>query len=297
MTVAAERSHLVDDYTARRVALHELSPLTARNTRCALRLLERIANAGGHELLEVDRADVLAWLAAQYHLAPATRRARFSAVRLFCRWLVEEGYAMSDATAGVAAPRQPRSVPRALEPSSVARLLEVCPDARARAIVWLMVGEGLRCSEVAGLEVGDWNRHAEVLHVRGKGGHERVLPVVASCARALDDYLDEHPAAAGALIRSYRVEWRALTPGAISKHVSELMALAGIKRTARDGRSAHALRHTAASDVLDACGDLRVVQEMLGHRNLKTTEIYLRRANLGQMRTAMEGRTYHLATV
>ena len=70
------------------------------------------------------------------------------------------------------------------------------------------------------------------------------------------------------------------------------MRRAGVKRGNYDGVSGHALRHTAASDVLDRCGDLRQVQQMLGHSSLATTAIYLRRADAGQIRAAMEGRDY-----
>ena len=73
------------------------------------------------------------------------------------------------------------------------------------------------------------------------------------------------------------------------------MSDAGIKHRRRDGVSAHALRHTAASDVLDECGDLRVVQAMIGHIHLATTAVYLRRADLAQMREAMAGRDYRPA--
>jgi site-specific recombinase XerD len=74
--------------------------------------------------------------------------------------------------------------------------------------------------------------------------------------------------------------------------VQQWMVDAGLKRRPRDGVSAHSLRHTCASDVLDACHDLRVVQQMLGHQHLATTAIYLRRADLSQMRDAMAGRRY-----
>ena len=73
------------------------------------------------------------------------------------------------------------------------------------------------------------------------------------------------------------------------------MAAAGLKNRPRDGVSAHALRHTAASDVMDRCHELRTVQAMLGHASIAATEIYLRRANLGQLREAMEGRDYRRA--
>jgi len=154
-----------------------------------------------------------------------------------------------------------------------------------------MVGMGLRCCEVERLEMGQWDRRAQVMVVRGKGSHERALPVPVEVSAALAAYLAEHPAGSGPLVRSYRRP-TALAADTLSGMVSEWFRAAQVKRSARDGVSAHALRATAASDVLDVCGDLRVVQEMLGHQNLATTSIYLRRAGLPQMREAMSGRTY-----
>ncbi len=281
---------LTDNYLAQRLALHELTPLTARNHRSALSTFSR--SCGRRPVERLSPRDVERWLATRHHLAPATRRSQFSYIRSFCSWLVKRRYVRTDPTADVKAPRLPRSVPRALPRDDIGRLLAACPDERGRAIVWLMVGMGLRCVEVARLEVGDWDRAVGVMVVEGKGRHQRALPVPLDVEAAVGAYLHRHPATAGPLIRSYRVPPEALHADTISGMVSEWMALAGIKRLPRDGVSAHALRHTAASDVLEHCHDLRVVQAMLGHQHLSSTSVYLRRAAIGQMREAMDGRTY-----
>ncbi len=287
---AQELSLLVDDYLAHRVAQHTLSPLSARNHRSTLHSFARFI--GYMSLDALAAVHIEAWMEDRRDLQPATRRAQFSSLKVFCRWLVRMGHIESNPVLDVASPRQPRSVARALESPAVARLLDECPDARARAIVWLMVGLGLRCCEIERLELGHWDRRAQVMMVRGKAAHERVLPVPVEVADFVDSYLAEYPACSGPLIRSYRRPSSALRADSISGMVSEWCRAAGIKRAARDGVSAHALRATAASDVLDNCGDLRVVQEMLGHQNIATTSIYLRRAGLPQMRKAMSGRTY-----
>lgn len=103
--------------------------------------------------------------------------------------------------------------------------------------------------------------------------------------------------------RGYRTRWKVERPAPavlgtrldrhnLSALLTKLMVDAGIKGAGRDGISAHALRHTAASDALDRCHDVRTIQAMLGHSSLATTQIYLRRANLDQMREAMGGRYY-----
>lgn len=263
---------------------------TARNHSYELR---RFADTYGRRpLAQLGPKAIERWFLTTTRLAPGTRRARLSIVRAFCRWLYEEGIVDDDPTRRAPHVRQPRSVPRAMRASDVARLLADVPDQRARVICWLMVGMGLRCCEVEAASVADYDPRAATLLVHGKGGHERVLPVPVEVAVELDRYLAQVGAVSGPLIRSHRHPSRGLDAGTISNYMSRWMAEAGVKHRPRDGVSAHALRHTAASDVLDECGDLRVVQSMLGHAQLATTSIYLRRANLGQMRSAMEGRTY-----
>lgn len=279
---------LVEQYLRHRLGQRTLSWASARNSRSHLtRFAELLADVPVHELApeHIER-----WKESRSHLAASSRRGQFSTVRSFCAWLVKAGYLLTNPALEIPAPREPRSVCRAMNAEDVGAVLDIAPDSRGRAIVWLMLGMGLRCCEVAQLELGHWNRRAEEMTVRGKGSHERVVAVPGEVAAALLAYLDEHPATAGPLIRSYRRPGQALTADTLSGMVSEWMRAAGVKRASRDGVSAHALRATAASDILDACNDLRVVQEFLGHENLSTTAIYLRRAGLPKMRKAMADR-------
>jgi site-specific recombinase XerC len=207
--------------------------------------------------------------------------------------MTRRGYLARNPALEISKPRLPKRVPRALPPEQVALLLEVIERPRDRAMAWLMVGMGLRCGEVASSQVEDWDQRSGTLFVQGKGEHERVLPVPSEVAAVLRDHLAERRAGAtGPMFRSLRSPAEGLRPHSISRLVGEWMLAAEIKRAARDGVSAHALRHTCASDVLDRCGDLRLVQNLLGHGNVATTSVYLRRASLGQLRNAMEGRDY-----
>jgi len=188
--------------------------------------------------------------------------------------------------------REPRRVPVTLPPEAVARVLACCPDKRAIAIVHLMVFCGLRCVEVAGLDLADYDRRAGMLLVTGKGGHQRFLPVPSAAQQSIDTYLSETGWATGPLIRSETRRGRGLTPSTVSILVGKWFREAGVKSRPHDGRAAHSLRRTAASDVLDRVGDIRVVQALLGHRHLETTAVYLRPIALDAMREAMEGREY-----
>ena len=283
---------LAERYVSGRVRRGEIGRLTARNHRCILSAVT--ATYGDRPAKNFRRLHIDRWLENEAGLKPSTRRTHLSVVRGFTAWLVREGHIRRDPTEGVKRVRQPRTVPRAMPSGDVGRLLQAVPDSRARAIVSLGVWCGLRCVEIANLLVEDWDRTRNVIRVTGKFGNERELPLPDDATRHLRDYLVDCPATVGPLIRSHRRgrPWEPVRPQTVSKLVGIWMAAAGVKATPRDGISAHALRHTAASDVLDECGDLRVVMEMLGHQNLATTSIYLRRANIPQLRTAMNGRTY-----
>jgi integrase/recombinase XerC len=286
----------VKQYVAERQATSAVRAATAANYRS---VLDRFAATigEGRSVSSLCEEDIVEWLGTLRHCAASTRCNHYSALAGFCGWLRRTGRVAADPMQDVRPPRRPRHVPRCMPEEHVAQLLDRCPDTRARAIVEVMVGMGLRCKEVCGLQIADWDRSGQVMLVtHGKGGHEREVPVPSSTAAAIDSYLLDHPATSGPLFRSYRDYGCGLDANYLSELVSRWMRAARVKHTSRDGRSAHALRHTAASDVLEQCNDLRVVQQMLGHQHLSTTSIYLRRADLSKMRTAMEGRSYRSAS-
>jgi site-specific recombinase XerD len=235
-----------------------------------------------------------------------------SKLRPFVRWLVKTGHLPADVTAEIRTPKGVYGLPRCLPVDAVARILAVCPDARARLVVTLMVQMGLRCGEVAAIQIGDVDFERRILHIRGKGYRgdtSRAVPITDEAWSALQSYLDDdmpargplkrkwQPAAigrarsSGALIRSYQPPYGHVTSHTLSALVRRWMSAAGLKNYAFDGVSAHSFRHTAAQDVLDSGADLRHVMVMLGHRSLRTTQEYLRLDPPG-LREAMEGRRY-----
>lgn len=268
----------------------EITPETARDYRWKLAGLDQ--SYGDRPLHMFGPAAIDRWLESIGHHAEATRREYLSMVRGFVRWMVATGKLRTDPTAHVPAIHQAKRSPRTLTVAQVATLLRVLPDARSRAVVWLMIGCGLRCVEVSRLRVEDYD--GRTITVRGKRGHERTLPVPVRVAAAVNAYLEQTGVTAGPLIRSELVPSHGLAAKTLSGYVRGWMLAAGVKTMALDGRSAHALRRTCASDIADAGADLRVVQEMLGHARLETTAAhYLRRVTMQQMREAMEGRAYH----
>ena len=210
-------SELAVLYAAERFRRGEFTKDTRRQIECVLLgFADAIDDPPPGELTQrhVDE-----WLASVGHLARSTVRNRLSAVRRFCTWLIRNGLLTTNPCDDAPRIRQPRHVPRARPPPSVGDLYDHLPDARAELIVSLMVQEGLRCVEVAGLEVGDVDPVNGTLIVVGKGGHQRMLPISDETARALRRYLFEHPAPSGPLIRSYQHQARAIS----AHYVSDLV--------------------------------------------------------------------------
>jgi len=232
------------------------------------------------------------WLGETDRLSDGTRRLYRQDVNQFCSWLAREGYIRSNPVDRTPRLPKPRRVPRALSAAQVAALLEVVPDLRGLVVVHLMLDLGMRAMEVANARVSDWDPAGATLLVRGKAGHERLLPVLESTTTVLERYFAERPVAGGALVSSYARPGGHLTPLYVSTMVAWWAKAAGIKHHAHDGVGGHALRHTCASDVLAHSGDLQAVCEMLGHSDLAVTSIYLRRVAAARLREAMEGRSY-----
>jgi site-specific recombinase XerD len=275
--------HLARLYVSERRASGDLAAVTAPTVAWTLR--DFAAFVGPVPLSTLSAEHVERYLAS-ISVARSTARARFSQLRTFGRWLKRRGYIAVDLTEGLRAPRQPRAVPRAYHQDAVRRLLEVCPDSRARLICLLEVQEGLRACEVSRLEVGDIDFAEQLMLVRGKGGRERILPLSTQTWHALSVYLTERPAHAGPLIRSFDHPWRGISPPYIAHMVSGWLRTVGVRG------GGHGLRHTMATDLLRQGVDVRTIQQALGHATLTSTQIYLPFMDVARLRSAMDGRWY-----
>lgn len=285
--VAGTAGYLVVRYLTERTARGELSITSARTYREALWLLAVALGGPTVPIAGLTRRRIERWLEAE--VSAATRRNRLSICRGFCLWLVREGHLRRDPTAGIASPRQPRYMPRGLKHDAVARALRGAPDERARLILLLMCQEGLRALEVAAIQFGDIDWEDEAALIRGKGGHERVLPLSPETMAALDGYLRIHPPVAGPLIRSYTQPHASISAKYVARLASDYLRYAGVNATG------HALRHTAATDMLRSGAHVRDVQAALGHASLATTQRYMPWL-VGDLRKAMGGRRYGAAS-
>ena len=251
---------------------------------------------GKRPLSKLNKAAVEKWMEV-CHLAPQTRRNRLSHARVFCAWLVEKGHIKSNPTKDFEPIRLPRRVPVTLQQEEVAKVIDTCgDDLRGLAIIWMMVGLGARCIEVSRVNVDDYDRVARTIKLRGKADHERILPVPDEVAAALNAYASVTGRSPGPIIRHINRKggytYERLDAQTISTYVTKIMREAGIKGNIFDGKSAHGLRRTAASDVMDRTGNIQIVQALLGHEWIETTTAYLRPVALDNLREAMAGRGY-----
>lgn len=280
----------IDAYVAERQAKGRLAPSSAVVVRSVLRTLERHSGVRARELTELH---LQLWL-IDGDPRPSTVRSRLSKARAFVRWLVRKGVLEADISDDLEAPRVPEAPPRCLDPEQAQAVLAACPDARARLVVMLMLQVGLRVGEVARIVAGDIDYRRRVLSVRGKGGRglvTRTEPITEEAWLALVEYGAGSSVWAGHLIRSMHDPLQGVTPAHLSRMVARWFWAAGVKASAYDGKSGHACRHTCAQDISDAGAHPRIVQRVLGHRDPRTSEIYLRR-DPPDLRKAMEGRWY-----
>lgn len=212
-------------------------------------------------------------------LAPATVHRKTAALRSFYKHLRREDLVVEDPTAGLATPRRSKKLPKVLNQAEVTRLLATpagnSPHAcRDRAILEVMYACGLRASEVIGLEMTDIDTFEGMLRARGKGSKERIVPLGRQAIHAIEGYLRSgRPELAKG--RSEKVLFlnfrgRALTRQGLYKIVQGHARSAGLE----DRMSPHTLRHSFATHLLAGGCDLRAVQEMLGHADVATTQMY-----------------------
>jgi integrase/recombinase XerC len=238
------------------------------------------ASTGLAPLARLSVADMRAWMAHERGRGVAARSlARsLSAVKSFCRWLGEREGFEPTAVLSTRAPKFQKKLPRPLAEDAARAMIDTVElqaqkgwvAARDAAVVTLLYGCGLRISEALGLTGADAPL-PDVLRIRGKGGKERLVPVLPAAREAVDRYtaLCPHDLPADApLFRGTR--GGPLNPRLISGVMEAARMQLGLPATA----TPHAMRHSFATHLLGAGGDLRAIQELLGHASLSTTQAY-----------------------
>lgn len=213
--------------------------------------------------------------------APASIARALVAVRSFHGFCLDEGHAPADPSEDVAAPRVPQGIPKALTEAEVEALLAAVTgdDAAAcrdRAILETLYGTGLRISELVGLDLGALDLEDGYLRAFGKGAKERIVPVGRTAAEAITAWL---PARAELVTRNRRAHVDAVFVNAAGGRLTrqgcwKIVRRHGLRAGLGERLSPHVLRHSCATHMVDRGADLRVVQELLGHASVSTTQVY-----------------------
>ncbi|HEU5337907.1 MAG TPA: tyrosine recombinase XerC [Sulfuricaulis sp.] len=256
-----------------------LSPLTLTHYRRDLsQCVTYCHEAGIAEWEGLTPAEVRGWVSAQHRrgLSGKSIQRALSALRTLFRYLLREKVVTSNPASGVSAPRSTRRLPRTLTTDQATRLVTLEADdplaTRDRALLELLYSSGLRLSELVGLNLSELDLSAGIVRVTGKGRKVRDVPVGAKARDALHQWL------------MVRASWTLPDEPAVfvSPHGRRLGGRAVQARLQRWAKRQemgvpvhpHMLRHSFASHVLESSGDLRAVQELLGHANISTTQIY-----------------------
>ncbi|HTW39142.1 MAG TPA: tyrosine recombinase XerC [Steroidobacteraceae bacterium] len=217
--------------------------------------------------------------AAESHakgLGPRSIQRRLSAVRSFFRFLLRERIAKCNPAEGIRAPKSPRRLPRTLDPDQMARLLELPGTgpfvARDRAIMELFYSSGLRLAELVNLDLSDLDLKDSTVRVLGKGRKTRIVPVGRLAGEALARWIAERASVARSDTMALFVgrTGRRLGARAVQLRIAHWARLRGLPLRVHP----HVFRHSFASHLLESSGNLRGVQELLGHADISTTQIY-----------------------
>jgi integrase/recombinase XerC len=221
----------------------------------------------------------LAWLHEKGY-ARTTISRRIAAVRSWCRFLCRQGTIQKNPADGLRGPKLDRKLPHFLNKADVERLLAApCGDTalglRDRAILETLYSAGLRVSELVGLELGDLDLAQGVATVRGKGKRERLALIGEAARQAITQWLDARAALLDGIAQRSEAVYLNKNGTRLSTRSVGRLLVKYLKKTGLDPRTTpHTLRHTFATHLLDAGADIRGVQELLGHKNLTTTQIY-----------------------
>ena len=261
--------------------VRQLSPHTLDNYQRDLKSLQYFCQENGkHSPEQLVEADIRQWV-SQLHrrgLAGSSIQRSLSASRSFFNYLGRQQGRPRNPAASVQAPRRPRKLPKTLDADQVSKYLAFSEDSatarRDRAIAELFYSSGLRLAELVAVNINDIDPQSKLMTVTGKGNKTRTLPVGTLALEAIARWLEVRPYtaadtdAAVALFTSNRGQRIS------ERSIQARLKLQGRKSGMHQDVHPHMLRHSFASHMLESSGDLRAVQELLGHANISTTQIY-----------------------
>ena len=262
----------VEEFLAHLQVERRMSAHTLDAYRRDLTALAEWSNAQSADITALQTEQLRAFVAAEHRrgLSPKSLQRRLSACRSFYRWLLRHSRIAASPADAIRAPKAPRKLPQVLDADEASRLVEVPTDVplglRDRALLELFYSSGLRLSELCALR---WHDLAEgLVTVLGKGNKQRRVPVGSHARAALTAWRADQKAANYAPVFPGRNG--PITPRAVQLRLKQLAIKQGMFKHVHP----HLLRHSFASHVLESSGDLRGVQELLGHADIATTQIY-----------------------
>ncbi len=271
-----DNAELLRQYLSHLQHERRLSPLTGKNYARDIDELFRLAGETPLADLQIHQ---LRRFIAQLHargLGSRTLARMLSAWRGFYAYLGNAHGFVHNPCAGLKAPKAAKTLPQALSPEQAAHLMEVPPDdvlaVRDHAMLELLYSSGLRLAELVGSNLEDFDFAAGEVRVTGKGNKTRIVPLGRLAAEALQTWLTERALLAQSGEKALFVgkTGTRLTPRAVQLRLKQW----GVKLGINANIHPHVLRHSFATHVLQSSGDLRAVQEMLGHANISTTQVY-----------------------
>jgi len=266
----------LSDFADHLTRIARASPHTQRAYLTDLRQLAAWLAESGKALDTADRDDLRGFLAARFGVSqPATLARKQASLRAYYEHRVRMGHLADSPARRLASPKRRRTLPNVVSVDDLFALLQT-PSARTaaglrdRCALELLYGAGLRVSELVGLELPDLLDGRTAVRVRGKGGKERVLPLVAKAQAALQAYLGRRGELGSGTALFLNRRGGRLTARSVARHLDRYALLCGTQRHVHP----HALRHSFATHLLDMGADLRGIQELLGHASLSTTQRY-----------------------
>lgn len=256
-----------------------LSRLTSKHYRRDLETLCRFCEKNGvARWSDLDSEHLRAYSAASYRRGLSARsiQRQLSAARTFFRYLLREKHVTRNPAQGVSAPKAGKRLPANLDADRMARLLDITGEgpivARDRAMLELLYSSGLRLAELIGLDVADLDLADGTVHVTGKGSKDRIVPVGRQARDAVAAWRQVRGQLAAPSESALFVSQRGtrLSPRSVQARVDHWARRQGIDTKVYP----HLFRHSFASHLLESSHDLRGVQELLGHANISTTQVY-----------------------
>lgn len=256
----------------------QVSPHTLANYQRQLNAVLTLLTTQGIQQWQQITPSIVRFILAQSKkegLQEKSLALRLSALRMFLSYLVQQGKLKANPTMGISAPKQSKRLPKNIDGDQIQQLLandsKEPIDIRDRAILELMYSSGLRLSEIQGLDLSSINTRTREVRVLGKGNKERIVPFGRYASHALQQWLKVrllfNPKDEALFVSQLG---NRLTHRSIQKRLETW----GIRQGLNSHLNPHKLRHSFATHMLEASSDLRAVQELLGHSNLSTTQIY-----------------------